>query len=635
MFLLLSLFSLILLQQVSSQILCVPADGGNASSVLGHSDFTNGTAGGLGLFELSNPSSVVVDPTTQKVFVSDSSNHRILRFTSTNALLTNGSAELTLFGNGTSACSNSSLDTPEQMDILNDSMFVGDANNYRVIKLTGVTTTNATIMAVSTTFGQVNSSVCIYASPQTLNDILYPVGVAITNNGSLFASDEDGSASTNCFIRRFDSATNTTDYPTPNSLLGDGFCFISNSSVSDDVGYLYVDKVAGHLFAADLTFGRVSLFKTAHLRANASGVIDTFFGKINSTDTNNTCDNVQLAVPYGVFYDSASSVLIVSDISQNRVVFYNNPLFASTGAVMNNVLGANDTFTCPAGTTTQSTFSQPKGLFYSTEFPGIFLMVADHFNQRVLRFECTNATFSMSITMSNTSAPSSPGTSTGIPSSSGIPASSSGVVPSSVVVPSSSGVVPSSVVVASSSGVAPSSVVVASSSGVAPSSSGVVASSSGVVPSSSGAVPSQSDTPSGAALSLTGSGTPSQSSTPSNSLPPQSESNTPIIPPVAGTNGVAAAAVCGNGVIEKSEECDAGAAVPRTKCCSAFCTNLPAGAVCGKATSKCTKRPKCRTTLASRQLVCQAGQPKKVGTKCGRGGIFSRKTCKADGSCSK
>jgi hypothetical protein len=622
--------------QVSSQTLCVPADGGNATSVLGQSTFTNGTQGGLGLFSFANPNSVVVDPTTQKVFVADGNNNRILRFTSANALLTNGSAELVVFGNSTGGCSPETLNYPEQIDLLSDWLFVGDSSNFRVLKLTGITTTNATITTVTTTFGQLNSSTCTYAgAAQTLNDINYPTGVAITNNGSLFASDGDGSASVNCFIRRFDSATNTTDYPTPNSLLGDGTCTASNASVSNGVYYLYVDKTNGHLFAADYNFGRVSLFKTAHLRANASGVIDTFFGQTNSTAYNVTCDNINLNGPYGVHFDTAASVLIVSDQNTDRVVFFNNPLLASTGAVINNVLGTNDTFACGTSGATESTFNSPQGLFYSSEFPGIFLMVADNGASRVMRFECTNATFSMSITMSNTSAPSSPGTSTGIPSSSGLIPSSSGLIPSSSgLIPSSSGVVPSSVVVASSSGVAPSSVVVASSSGGAPSSSGVVPSSSGGAPSSSGVPPSQSDTPSGAALSLTGSGTPSQSSTPSNSLPPQSESNTPIIPPVAGTNGVAAA-VCGNGVVEKSEECDAGAAVPRTKCCSPFCTNLRAGAVCGKATTKCTKRPKCRTSLASRQLVCQPGQPKQVGTKCGKGGIFSRKTCKADGSCSK
>jgi hypothetical protein len=611
--LLFSLFAISFLQ-VTAQTLCVPANGGNASSVLGKADFTNNTAGGTGLNELSSPNQFVIDPVTQKVFVSDAGNARILRYTSSQALVIGGAAELVLFGNSTAQCGNNTLDFPEQIDYYNNYLFVSDANNARVLKLNGVTSANTTIQSPGTVFGQLNDSVCS-GSGLTLNDLPYPTGVAVTNNGSLFVSDGANTAIVNCFIKRFDGAGNTTNYPAPNSLLGDGVCGpVSNSSVSPYLYYLSVDKVNGHLFAADYNYRRVILFKSAHLKPNASGAIDTFFGQATNIAQNNTCSDINLEAPVGVFFDSAKSVLIVADQNQNRIAFYDSPLAASTGQPINNVLGVANTSVCNnAGGNTQSTFSNLAGVTYDISFPGVFLLAADNGNHRGLRFECTNATFSMSITMSNTSAASSPGTSTGIPSSSGLPPSSSGVAPSSVVVASSSGVAPSSVVVPSSSGVAPSSVVVASSSGVV--------------------VPSQSDTASAAALSLTGSGTPSQSRTPSNTFPPQSDSNTPIIPPPAGSS--AGLAVCGNGVVERAEECDAGAAVPRTKCCTAFCTTLPAGSPCGRATSKCTKRPKCRNSLASRTPVCQPGQPKKVGTKCGKGGIFSRKTCKADGSCSK
>jgi len=324
-------------------------------------------------------------------------------------------------------------------------------------------------------------------------------------------------------------------------------------------------------------------------------------------------------------------------------VFYNSPILASNGAPFDNVLGANDTSTCPASSATQSTFNNPEGLFYIDQFPGVFLLVADNGNNRVLRFECTNSTFTATDSVTLSVAATSPGSSSGVPASSSGPlASQSAAAASSVVVAANSSVVAaaSSVVGAASSVVAAaSSVVVAASSGGVAASSVVVAASSVVAPSSSldagsssGVAPSQSDTPSAAALSL--SGTPSQSSTPSNTLPPQTESNSAIAPPVVASSG-AALPVCGNGILETGEQCDAGSAVPRTKCCTSICTKVGAGAVCGKATSKCTKRPKCRKSLGSVSLVCTPGIPKEVGTKCGKGGIFSRKTCKLDGSCSK
>jgi hypothetical protein len=51
--------------------------------------------------------------------------------------LSNASAEFVLFGNatGNANCSNTELDTPEQIDVLGDWLFIADAQNSRVIKL--------------------------------------------------------------------------------------------------------------------------------------------------------------------------------------------------------------------------------------------------------------------------------------------------------------------------------------------------------------------------------------------------------------------------------------------------------------------------------------------------------------------
>jgi hypothetical protein len=131
---------------------------------------------------------------------------------------------------------------------------------------------------------------------------------------------------------------------------------------------------------------------------------------------------------------------------------------------------------------------------------------------------------------------------------------------------------------------------------------------------------------SGAALTVSSSALSSQSDTPTR----VSNTMTPIYPPKTETS---VPALCGNGVIERSEECDAGPVVPRTKCCTPFCTNLPVGATCGKVANRCTTRAKCVRTLASRQLICKPGKLRKVGSRCG--GVFSKKSCKADGSCGK
>jgi len=135
--------------------------------------------------------------------------------------------------------------------------------------------------------------------------------------------------------------------------------------------------------------------------------------------------------------------------------------------------------------------------------------------------------------------------------------------------------------------------------------------------------------------SSTNSPSVSQSNSPSVSDPNAlSESVTPIVPPVLASSGVSIIpTVCGNGKLEAGEQCDPGTAIPRTQCCTTFCTSLPVGAICGPAAKLCLTRPKCAKTLASRQLVCKPGKPKRIGTKCGKGGLFSRRTCRAGAIC--
>jgi hypothetical protein len=638
------LFSLVSIHaQVSN--MCLPSSGGNASSVIGQTDFVSASSGS-GLNTLNQPTDVAIDGNTGKVYVTDSTtNQRILRFSSSNALVTNASADLVLYGNGSTGCTSFGIFNPGQLAYLGTDLYVVDIVNSRVLKLANAPTVNATITNSTTVFGHPNNSDCTSAG--TVKDFTNPNGVAITNNGSLFVSD----SSTSCVIKRFDGANNASNYPTPNVVLGNGTCgVVSQNTLSTQVQYLSVDKTNGHLFASDAGYNRVLLFKQAHLKTNASGA-DTVFGQPNFTSSAAACGVASFQYPYGIQYNAQDNVLIVVDEQNARVIFIDTPLSAANGTNFSTtVIGQANTSTCVPGSTNVTTLNNPYGVSYSSDFPGVFLLVSDYNAHRVTRYQCTNTTFSRSVSFSQTIAASvnassvAPSTVAGsINASSVVVASSSGVVVNAsssgvAVNASSSGVAVNAsssgvAVNASSSGVA----VNASSSGVAvnASSSGVAvnASSSGVAASSSGAVAASS---SGGVPSLTATSSVSQSNTPSETNPQNTPSVTPIVPPQIPSSGVSVAPlVCGNGIVEAGEECDAGAAVPRTKCCTSFCTNLPVRSVCGKATSKCTKRPKCGRSPTSRQLVCNPGVAKPVGTHCGRGGLFSRKTCKADGTCSK
>jgi DNA-binding beta-propeller fold protein YncE len=68
-----------------------------ANLVLGQTDFTSKLAPTPpNASSLTNPTSVVVDPVTRKVFVSDQFNNRVLRYASADALANGAAAEMVL-----------------------------------------------------------------------------------------------------------------------------------------------------------------------------------------------------------------------------------------------------------------------------------------------------------------------------------------------------------------------------------------------------------------------------------------------------------------------------------------------------------------------------------------------------------
>jgi len=575
------------------------------------------------------------------VFVGDYNNGRIMRFTSASALLNGSVAEVQLFGvTGVFTATQSTLNGVYQMTIFNTTLFASDGDSCRIMRIDGVTTANATIANATNVYGQANFTNQCVGGGTTLNDMGNAYGVTVSNNQTLWVSDN-----TNQLVKRFDSILSLSNYPAPNAFFGTNGTNNLTQSTFTNLRYLALDRTNGHLFVNDNS--RVLLFKSASTKLNGSAA-DTVFGAANFTSTSVTCDGASISNSFGVFYDSNTNSLFVADKGNFRVLVFSNPVAALNGSNATAQIGQADLTTCTGIVAANASTISPYDVTYSPDFPGIFTLVADDLSSRVSRHQCSNNTFSATTTRSASVPASSivPNSSSGAiaPSSSGVAASSSGAVAASssgAVAASSSGAVAASssgAVAASSSGVvnASSSGVPASSSGVPASSSGVPASSSGVPASSSGVPPSGSDTASGPALSGSGTGTKSLSNTPSvtnpNALTPSNSAIAPPPPVAFGTSGVKLA-VCGNGALEAGEQCDPGAAVPRTKCCTQFCTNLPVRAVCGRATSLCTRRPKCGRVLTSRQLVCNPGTAKPVGSRCGRGGLFSRKRCQTDGTC--
>jgi len=342
-------------------------------------------------------------------------------------------------------------------------------------------------------------------------DFNAPSGVAVTNNGTLWVAD-----TFNYYLKRFDTIFSSGNYPNPNGLLGTGASSPVNASNMAFPNFISVDKANGNLFISDLTNGRVMLYLSAQTKGNFSQA-DKVFGQPSFTDSIGAFNATCMVRPNGVFYDSATDSLFVTDQGttneRSRVLIWTNTLLQPNGSSASFVIGRSDfSQNGVPGTPSGSNFNSPYDVSYSIEFPGLFMLVVDQGNNRVVRFSCTNSTFTSTKSLSKSVPATSPGSSSGAPLSSSPPvaASSSGAIaPSSsgAVVASSSGAVAvssSGAVAASSGAVAASSGAVAASSGAVAASSGAVAASSGAVAASSAVVGTQSRSKSGAVAASSG-----------------------------------------------------------------------------------------------------------------------------------
>ncbi len=153
------------------------SNGENATFVLGESNFTN-TSGGNGQSTMNGQGQTVYDSVNQRLFVADTSNNRVLAFsTPSNATSSiNGSAALFVLGQSTftavtASTSQTGLSGPYGLayDSANNRLFVGDTVNNRVMvfSVPGNATSSINGEAASFVLGQSGFTTATGATTQT------------------------------------------------------------------------------------------------------------------------------------------------------------------------------------------------------------------------------------------------------------------------------------------------------------------------------------------------------------------------------------------------------------------------------------------------------------------------------------
>jgi DNA-binding beta-propeller fold protein YncE len=372
-------------------------DGEDAVNVLGQVNFTSGGSATT-INGMKNPQGVVYDVAQSRLFVSDTTNHRILVFdlasttNGENAVNVLGQADFTSASFGTAV---NKLSSPRHIayDLSSSRLFVADYTNSRVMVFDVASITDGE-NAVNV-LGQSNFTSSSGAT--AINRLNSPFGVVYSSaTQRLFVGD-----SSNNRVAVFDVAA-ITDGENAVNVLGQS-TFTTKTLGTTQVGMytprgLAMDDGTQRLFVVDQQNYRVTVFDVSTTTlvdgenaANVVGQTDGAGGGVYTT--NGVYDNRAIQgmnLPYDVAVDTAAHRLFVSDYMGLRVLEYDldtsNTLVDRTP---DHVLGQLD-FTHTLDMINQYATGSPAGLAFD---PSRNLLFVSHYlRNRVMVFDVTSIT---------------------------------------------------------------------------------------------------------------------------------------------------------------------------------------------------------------------------------------------------
>jgi DNA-binding beta-propeller fold protein YncE len=368
----------------SSALVGMPAD-----LVLGQPDFNQGQPGG-GQAGMMKPYGVAVDPASGKVFVSDSYNHRVLRFAAL-AQLSNGMAAEGVLGQpdfnaNLPASGPAGMNTP--MGLWADPagrLWVADRGNHRVLRFDAA----ASRQAGSPANGVLGQPDWEANSPVTAREGLrWPSSVVVDSAGRLWVADT-GNHRVLMYLNpevkangaNADGVLGQPDYTS-------GAVGAAQNRLNSPSG-LAVD-LDGRLWVADWGNNRVLRFDNAASRRKGASA-NSVLGQKDFATTDYFVSQDRLNHPAGLSIDPAGRLWVV-DQGNHRLVWFNQAALKPNGAEADGLIGQAD-FTSGApnyGGRSASTLFYPSAVFYDT--PAGALWAADTENQRILVYRSVKVT---------------------------------------------------------------------------------------------------------------------------------------------------------------------------------------------------------------------------------------------------
>lgn len=341
---------------------------------------------------LSLPTGLTFDGDTNRLFVSDFTNNRIVVYDTTS--ITDGENAINVIGQinfttATAGTTQQGLSGPREhsYDPLSGHLFVADTTNNRVIIFTGSTIVDGqnAINVLGQNDGLVGTPSPIFTKG-AVNNGPHKLGLSAPTAGivmdkidhRLFVTD---STNNRILVYNLDNNNVLLDL-TPDNVIGQ-LNFYTSAAGSTRNGLnapngIDYDPTGKRLFVAQITGNRVSIFDVATIVDGEDAV--NVLGQTTYTAITAASTQVGLNVPTGVAYDDANDRLFVAQSTGNRVSVFD----LSTGFAdyMNaeNALGQNDALlSSPSPIYTKTTANNgPNKLGLSAPGFGIAVDTVDH-----------------------------------------------------------------------------------------------------------------------------------------------------------------------------------------------------------------------------------------------------------------
>ena len=378
-------------------------NGQAAEGVLGQLDFITPTSG-VAINKFNGPNGVLFDSRNGKIWVADRGNHRVLRFSSTNAYINGGDAELVIgqpdFTTNTSGLSATKMNNPICVVIDgNGTLWVSEYGNNRVTRWDDPDN----LVNGDTADGVLGQPDFVTNSAATSqNKFSGPAGIFVEANGTLWVSNFNIHR-----LLRFQNAATLPNGSNADLVIGQpdfvtGTAGLSATKMNNTNG-VYVDWL-GNLWVSEYTNRRVLKFNNASTLVNGD-TADVVLGQPDFiTNTANTTQNGMGNVRW-LTGDVNGNLYVVQE-SNNRISVFLQAATLANGSNADYVIGQPD-FTTGTGLNppTQNSLRTPRGA--SVDNTGKKLWVTDWANNRVLRYDISSlvpvelSSFSASVTLNN------------------------------------------------------------------------------------------------------------------------------------------------------------------------------------------------------------------------------------------